>query len=205
MASRSISAKIKREDKTVTIEGFATNVGIQSITWNDDYHRIVIDYVNDQGQTQRESMYDKNFANIKFKTAENKAKAIQYQMNMFASLCQSVKPDLVLVDTQDLAEAYGEYVSQIADLLPSPCTGELKLVFKESKGKYYNFKPSRDLPVYTNSVKPMQVKFTDNDKAFMEFTVEEPQPDQEAATTTATVAIPKPTTVAPPASDDIPF
>jgi len=197
MASKSISAKVKREGEKVIIEGFATNVGIKSITWNDDYHRVIIDYVNDQGQTTRESMYDKNFGNINFKSPENKAKAIQYQMNMFASLCQSVNPKLKLVDTQDLSEAYGEYVSQIAELLPSPCTGELKLIFKESKGKYYNFKPSRDLPVYTNPVKPMKVNFTDNDKSFMEFTIEDPQPDKESITPSSTIT--------PISDSDIPF
>lgn len=185
MASRSISAKTKKEGDVLTIEEFAKNVGIQSITWNDDYHRIVIDYVNDQGQTARESMYDKNHSTINFKTAESKLKAIQYQINMFASLCQSVKPDIKLIDTQDLQEAYGEYVQQIADLLPSPCTGELKLVFqpdKETKlleGKYYNFRVSRDLPVYSNDTKKMGVKFTENDKAFMTFTIVEPKPDAE--------------------------
>jgi hypothetical protein len=182
MASKSISAKVKKDGNDLLIEEFAKNIGIQSITWNDDYKRIVIDYVNEQGQTTRESLYDKNHSYIKFKTEENKAKAIQYQINMFASLCQSVKPDISLVDTNDLQTAYEEYVSQIADLLPSPCNGELKLVFKEKTGKYYNFKVSRDLPVYSNETKRMSLKFTDNDKEYLKFTIVEPQPDSEEPT-----------------------
>ena len=61
---------------------------------------------------------------------------------MFASLCQSVKPDLELIDTSDLYTAYEKYVSEIQEMLPSPCDGELKLVFRETKGKFYNFKVS---------------------------------------------------------------
>ena len=179
MAFKSISPEFKKEADQITITGFAKNVGIQSITWNEDYQRIVVDYYKEDGSTARENYYDKNVSKANWKTAESKAKAIQYQINAFARLCQAVKPDLQLVDTSDLKTAYEEYVSQIDELLPSACNGELKMNFKEVEGKYFNFKVSRDLPVYTNPTKPNGVKFTDNDKALLSFKIVEPKPDVE--------------------------
>lgn len=181
MASKSISAKIKKEGDIVNIEGFATNVGILDIKWGEDYNRIIIDFVNDQGQTARKSIYGGD----KWKSEDSKNKAMNYRIREFADICQSILPGLKLVDTNDLRTAFEEYVTQVAQYLPTIPDGELKLVFRPDKetkllkGKFYNYSVSSDAPCYSNPTKKQTLKFSDKDKTLLSWEVWEPKPDEE--------------------------
>ena len=167
--------ELNTETNQRKITEFVKNVGVKDIEFNPSFNAIVVTYYDSYGSEIKE--YWNNKSGYKFKTEEDKVKAISYQFSAFANLCKTVKPDLKLIDTVEMEEITDSYVDQIRENLPSPTTGFLKLVFNKPDGQYYKFKVSSEFPAYSATAEGLSFKKSDLEK--LVFVQDIVKPDEE--------------------------
>jgi hypothetical protein len=166
---------------TRKITGFAKNIGVKEINFDEARNAIVVTYYDKYGGETKQFWFDKS--GNKFKTELNRTKAISYQFDKYIKLCQTINPDVKPVDTQDIKVLYEECQQFIDSKLPSECKGFLKMNFKEPQGQYFNFVVSKEIPCY--ALEEKQLFFREEEQLI--FTPIEIKPDQEEEVKTDTL------------------